>query len=120
MVNDIGKMIALLTIVVIVAALLWAGRIEEVAAVGVISGIVGYFTGNGVNVVRRNAPSPALVARPSDDMLEDAAVHQVAVQLLEQAAAVQASRQGWPDYRPPPPPPPPGPTLADPWERRRG
>ena len=64
--NDIGKMALLALVAIIAGAGLATGKLTETAAVGVLGTIVGYLTGNGVNAVRRNAPSPVIVARETE------------------------------------------------------
>jgi len=101
--NDLGKLFGLLVIAVLVVALMFTGRVDDAAGFGLLGGIVGYFTGNGVNAVRKQAPSPALVAKLPAELVDDAAAKQAAVQIVEEAAdrhvAVQAEEQGWP-YEP--------------------
>lgn len=107
--NDIGKLAGLLLIAAMAGGLLGTGRMSEGVAAGIIGGVVGYLTGNGVNAVRRNAPSPVLVPRMPDEHVEDEAVVEAARRLVSETAAEQASRQGWP------PPPPMGGLAGPPW-----
>lgn len=63
MLHDYGKAITLFTIAVGLIVLMAIGKLNTDTGIPVLVGLVGYLTGNGVNAVRKNAPSPVLVAR---------------------------------------------------------
>jgi hypothetical protein len=61
-ISDLGKLIAITTIIITILVGLMFGRFQNVeAAWGVITLMVGYLIGNGAAAVRRRAPSPVIV-----------------------------------------------------------
>lgn len=61
--NDYGKLIVLVVILVGVTALAAVNVVGSDACVAVYAAVLGYVTGNGVNAVRKEPPSPMLVPR---------------------------------------------------------
>lgn len=61
--NDWGKLVLLLTIVLASALLAGVGRISGEAALGVFLYVGGYVTGNGVLARKRQAPSTLLAPK---------------------------------------------------------
>lgn len=79
-VHDPGKL-ALLSITLIgTFVLMGMGRLDTMAGLPVITGVMGYLTGNGVLVTNKRAPSPALVAS-NERMAPDALVVEEAPRL---------------------------------------
>lgn len=68
-VNDYGKMIVLIVITVGLIFLQATNSIEDTTFVGGLGVILGYVTGNGVNAVRKSAPSAVLTT--SQQRLDD-------------------------------------------------
>lgn len=66
-VHDLGKSLLLAIVVVGLVATVLTGRATLDEIMPILTLVVGYLVGNGVNAVRRNAPSPVLVARLPDD-----------------------------------------------------
>lgn len=66
-VHDLGKSLLLAIVVVGLVAMVMTGRATLDEIMPILTLIVGYLVGNGVNAVRRNAPSPVLVPRLPDD-----------------------------------------------------
>lgn len=60
--NDYGKLIILLTVLVGAIVLLAFNRIDETAGLTTIGTIVGYVTGNGRVALTGKAPSPMIVS----------------------------------------------------------
>lgn len=63
MLHDYGKAINIGIIAVAMFVLMLVGKVDQAVGVPVLVGLAGYLTGNGVNAVRKNAPSPVLVAK---------------------------------------------------------
>jgi hypothetical protein len=60
--NDYGKLAALIAAMACTSVLAALNVVPGAAAIGIVTIIVGYLTGNGVLARKRQPPSPALVA----------------------------------------------------------
>lgn len=65
-VHDLGKSALLGLVVVGLVILVAVGRATLDDVMPIFTMVVGYLVGNGVNAIRKNAPSPVLVAKLPD------------------------------------------------------
>lgn len=68
--NDIGKLWVLLLALAGAILLRAIGAIDDVVFIGVVGPVIGYVTGNGRLAVRHEAPSPILVPKLPEELLD--------------------------------------------------
>lgn len=67
MLNDYGKLIILSIGLIGAMVLLFTDTIDDAAGVGIITGILGYVTGNGRLAITGKNPSPMLAPANTDE-----------------------------------------------------